>query len=431
MKGKLNLFQASMLRWRALHPYNAVHVVRVAHTLDSVRLDAALRGQLEDLGLTGFDLDGRRQRYEWTGGPAGATLRVMSGAGDAFSLLCREIERELNAGFAAEGRVDPFRFFAIEDGAEFYLGVAYDHFIAGGDSIVVLMQGMVNRYLNGAGHESPGKIEARRYGPSYGQLFRRQFLACAKAMLGLPRLAASCRRAFRPRFAAPQDGYNALAFVRIGAADRARLEACAKAWGITAHDLLLAILLKGLAPLTVRRLQSATRNEIAVASIANIRRDLGAEAGAALAPYLASFRISHPVPDDITLRDLAADVHAQSSCIKRGKRYLQTLIALGIAGVEWRFMSTLQRQRYFPKHFPVCAGTTPLSVDPLWAAGSARHPGIDYIRAVSTGPLAPMILAFTMVGDVINVGISFRTTVFRRDAVDGVAAAMLRSIRTL
>jgi len=36
-----------------------------------------------------------------------------------------------------------------------------------------------------------------------------------------------------------------------------------------------------------------------------------------------------------------------------------------------------------------------------------------------------------MVGDVINVGISFRTTVFRRDAVDGVAAAMLRTIRTL
>jgi len=431
MKGKLNLFQASMLRWRALHPYNAVHVVRVAHPIDPVRLEATLRGQLEDLGLTGLDLDAGRQRYEWTGGPASATLRVVAGAGDAFSLLCREMERELNAGFAAEGRVDPFRFFAIEDGAEFYLGVAYDHFVAGGDSVVVLLQGMVHRYLEGAGHEAPEQIDARRYGPTYARLFRRQFLACAKAMLGLPWLAASCRHAFRPRFAAPQDGYNALAFVRIDAADRARLEACAKAWSITAHDLLLAILLKGLAPLTARRLQSATRNEIAVASIANIRRDLGAKAATALAPYLASFRIAHPVPDDITLRELAADVHAQSSRIKRGKRYLQTLIALGIAGAEWRFMSTLQRQRYFPKHFPVCAGTTPLSVDPLWAAGSARHPGIDYIRAVSTGPLAPMILAFTMVGDVINVGISFRTTVFRRDAVDGVAAAMLHSIRTL
>ena len=60
-----------------------------------------------------------------------------------------------------------------------------------------------------------------------------------------------------------------------------------------------------------------------------------------------------------------------------------------------------------------------------------RAPGLDYLRAVSTGPLSPMILAFTMVGDVINVGMAYRTTVFRRDAVEGIAAAMLQSIRTL
>jgi hypothetical protein len=431
MKAKLNLFQASILHWRALHPYNAVHVVRVAHPIDPVRLEAALRGQLQDLGLTGLELDARRQRYEWTGGPARPALRVIPGAGEAFAALCREIERELNAGFAPEGRLDPFRFFAIDNGAEFYLGLAYDHFVAGGDSIVILLQGMVARYLNGTRQEGPTQIAARRYGPTYAHLFRRQFLACAKALLSLPNLAASCRRAFRPRDAAPQDGYNALAFVRIDAADRARLDACANAWGVTAHDLLLAILLKGLAPLTVRRLESSTRNEIAVASIVNIRRDLGTEASDALAPYLASFRVSHPVPDDLSLRDLAAAVHAQSSRIRRGKRYLQTLFAMGIASAEWRFMSKPQRQRFYAKHFPVCAGTTPLSVDSLWAGGGGRNPVLDYVRAVSTGPLAPMILAFTMVGGVINVGISFRTTVFRRDAVDGVAAAMLHSIRTL
>ena len=40
-------------------------------------------------------------------------------------------------------------------------------------------------------------------------------------------------------------------------------------------------------------------------------------------------------------------VHAQSSRVKAGKRYLQTLIAMGIAGMEWRFLSTPQRQRFF------------------------------------------------------------------------------------
>ncbi len=431
MKGKLNLFQASILRWRALHPYNAVHVVCVAQAIDPVRLEAALRGQLQDLGLTGLELDARRQRYEWTGGPASVAVRVIPAAGEAIAAVCREIERELNAGFAREGRIDPFRFFAIDNGAEFYLGLAYDHFVAGGDSIVVLLQGMVDRYLNGTVQETLAGVAARRYGPTYAHLLRHQLFACARALLSLPRLAANCHHAFRPRYAAPQDGYNALAFVRIEAADRARLDACATAWEMTSHDLLVAILLKGLAPLTVRRMESSKRNEIAIGSIVNIRRDFGPEASDALAPYLASFRVSHPVPDDLSVRDLAAAVSGQSGPAKREKRYLQTVIAMNFTAVAWRFMSTPQRQRFYAKHFALCAGTTPLRIDALWARGGTRVPRLDYIRAVPTGPLAPMVFAFTTVGDVINVGISFRTTVFRRDAVDRVATAMLESIRTL
>ena len=60
MKGRLNLFQAAMLRWRALHPYNAVHVVRLGQPIDAARLEAALREQFESLGLTGLELDARR-----------------------------------------------------------------------------------------------------------------------------------------------------------------------------------------------------------------------------------------------------------------------------------------------------------------------------------------------------------------------------------
>ena len=37
MRGKLNLFQATMLRWRELHPYSAVHVVRITRALEAAR----------------------------------------------------------------------------------------------------------------------------------------------------------------------------------------------------------------------------------------------------------------------------------------------------------------------------------------------------------------------------------------------------------
>jgi hypothetical protein len=431
MKGKLNLFQIAMLRWRALHPYNAVHVVRFAQPIDAAHLEASLREELESLGLTGLDLDASGRRFEWRGGPMRPPLRVIAAGGDAALVLSREIERELNTGFAADGRVEAFRFFAVDAGADFCFGLAYDHWVAGGDSIVALMQGLVARYLGAPVQSAPTQVLDRRYGPTYLRLFQRHSLALLKSLAGLPRLALNCRHAFRPRYAAPQDGYNAFALARIDPADRARLDVCASAWGVTSHDLLLAMLIRALSPFAKRRLEVAGRDEIAIASIVNIRRDFGPPAAAALAPYLASFRVSHRAPDDLPLRELAAAIQAQTALIKHGKRYLQTLVAMGIVGMEWRFMTPRQRQRFFPKHYPVCAGTTPLQVDRIWTGGGVRPRGPDYIRAVSTGPLAPMILAFTMVGDAINVGITYRTTVFHRDAVDDVAASMLQSIRTL
>jgi len=431
MRGKPNLFQAAMLRWRTLHPYNAVHVIHVSQPLDPVCLEATLRAQLEASGLTGLELDARARRYEWRGGPASIAVRATEGGGDVTIALGREIERELNAGFAAGGRIEPFRFFTVADATGFYLGLAYDHWVGGGDSIAALLRRVVARYAHGGDAAITVPVDAVRYGPSYARLLRHHPIACAKAPWGLPRLAAACRRAFRPRFADPEDAHNAFVLARVDVADRARLEARAAAWGVTAHDVLLALLLQALAPLTQERLRSPKRDEIAIATIVNIRRELGADAEHAFAPYLASFRVAHRVPDTVSPRELALAMHAQTGAITSGKRYLQTLPAMGIANAEWRFLSPRQQHRFFAKHYPVCAGTTPLNVDRLWASGGASGPGPDYVRGVATGPLAPMVVAFTMAGGAINIGVAFRRTVYARAAVEGIAAAMMDAIRTL
>ena len=429
MKGKLNLFQATMLRWRELHPYSAVHVVRVAQPLDATRLERGINGHLEQLGLTGLHVDRHRRRYEWAGGPAATHVRVIAGGSDPLAVVCCEIERELNIAFAADGSIDPFRVFAVDGGPSFHLGVAYDHFVAAGDSIVQLLRGIVGLYADE--HVPAATAPVRLYAPTYAWLFRRQLWPFLKGLTSLPRLARNCRRSFRPRYAASHDGYNAFVHFRLDPPEHAALTSIATAWKVTPQDLMLAILLKALSPLAPQRWLAPKRNELAVASIVNVRRDLGAEAENAFAPYLASFRVSHPVPDDVGLRDLVAAVSAQTNRIKRGKLYLQTLLVLGVAGFEWRFLSVKQRQRFFAKHYPLCAGITPLSVSPLWPAAGGGATPVEYLRAVSTGPLAPMIVALTTAGDVVHAGVSFRTTVFGREAIDGIAAAMLHSIRTL
>ena len=42
MRGRLNLFQASMVRWREVHPYNGVHVIRIGKALAVAELQHAI-----------------------------------------------------------------------------------------------------------------------------------------------------------------------------------------------------------------------------------------------------------------------------------------------------------------------------------------------------------------------------------------------------
>src|SRR5512136_2886551 len=70
MRGKLNEFQKNVLRWNRVHPYNAVHAVRIPRPLDPSRLIETINGELESLGLTGLVIDRRRYTFEYGGGPA-------------------------------------------------------------------------------------------------------------------------------------------------------------------------------------------------------------------------------------------------------------------------------------------------------------------------------------------------------------------------
>ena len=143
LKGRLNLFQTAMLRWRELHPYNAVHVVRIMQPFDRARAEAAIAQRLAAAGLTGLVLDRARRRYEYRGGLPCVELEIVAAGADADAALRNEIERELNRPFQPDDSLVPFRFFVRDDGGEFRLGLAYDHFVAGGDSIAVLLNDIV------------------------------------------------------------------------------------------------------------------------------------------------------------------------------------------------------------------------------------------------------------------------------------------------
>jgi hypothetical protein len=430
MKGKLNLFQAAMIRWREMYPYNAVHVVHVPRPLDAARLEAGIRRRLEELGLTGLGLDRRRLRYEWSGGASAATIAALAGGADPLATLHGEIERQLNLAFPTEGRFDPFRFFAVVDEKSFHLGIVYDHFVAGGDSIVLLLQRFVEDYcgIEGSGLALPAPA---LYPPKYRRLFARQAIPLVKGLASLRVLIASCRRSVRPRYARGGDGYNGVAFFRLDSGEHTKLARTARDWEMTQNDLFLSILLWILSPRIAERREAKRRRELAVASIVNVRRDFGAKAANGFVPLLASFRVAHPVPPGMGLRELASFVHAETSRVKRSKLYLQTLLALGLSGMQWRFLSVEQRQDFHAKNYAVWAGVTPLYLDALWPAARTYPFRLEYVRAVATGPLSPIVVALTTLGEIVQIALSFRTAVLDPERVDGIIADITNCIRSL
>lgn len=430
MSGRLNLFQSMMLRWRALHPYNAVHVVRIQQRLDKARLERDINDELRELGLTGFVLEHDRRRFRFEGGPAGVVLRVTSCGEYPENVLRAEMEEELNGSFASEGPMQPFRFFAVDGGESFHLGLAYDHFVAGGDSIAVVLGSIVDRHL---GRGTAGTIARPLdvYPPTFARLFLRQAIAVLGGMSRLPQMISSCRRASRPPAAAAEDDANG--FVHYGEEPGvlAATMKAAKEWGVTLNDIFLAAALQALAPLAAERIQAPRRRELAVGSIVNVRPELLPGPDRTFGQCLASFRVSHPVPEAITLRKLAQDIHVETDRIKRDKLYLVTLLALGLTGRLWPLLSDRHRRGFYFKHHPVWAGVTMLNVNAHWAGPRLSNPPLEYLRTAATGPLSPIVIALTTAGEMLHVGISYRRSAFSRRAMEELASRFRLSYRSV
>ena len=422
MQARLNIFQKSMLQWNDLHPYNAVHVVRIPGALEFERLKNVITTTLEGKGLTGLALNRRLGTYQYHGGPSSAGIKVSTADAALSPGFATEIEHQLNTPFTPDERFTPFRFFVIPEEGAFSLGLVYFHPMADAECIVILLKEMVNTYRSQGipGLDKPVDLHP----PRRDHLLSLPPGVLARKLLTLPSHIRAMRRACRPRYRDAGDSTNKCAFFSLNPQMLSGMIQAAKSLNVTFNDLLLTLLMKAISLLTPERTRARRRRGISLGCIVNIRKDFGMTGGRAFGLFLGSFVVHHEVPAGIKLADLARDIGRQTLRIKRSRLYLGAPLELAFGRLMTSLFSERRRRKLYQKHYPLWGGLTNMNLNALWPQPDDAWP-VDYFRAVSTGPVTPLVVSLSTVGRAANIGLTYRSTVFDAAEIDRIRGCFL------
>jgi NRPS condensation-like uncharacterized protein len=406
----MNSMQKSMLQWNEMHPYSAVHVVQLQGPLNTARLRDCIDNNLALRRLTSLRLDGERFAFEYKNGSAPpCPMRTIVGDDGSLATLMAEIERQLNLPFEDSQPFNPFRFLVVPAGNSFFLAVVYFHPIADAESVVWLLRDIVAGYLQS---DAPRvRDDFQRYPDYRAHMMRYHSKVVARKILNLPVQVNNLRRSHRPPCRDANNMTNGFLCFSLEAEDLRSLIGAAKSWSVTVNDLLMAMLMKALSPFSAERAQARKRRKISLGCIVNLRKDLGVDSQGVFGVFLGSFLVTHEVPTGITLRKLAREIACQTEPIKRHKLYLAAPLELEFARFMLKFFSPVRQKKFYAKHYPLWGGITNLNLNSVWDPIGQSAP-LDYFRGVSTGPVTPLVLSVTTIGERMNLGVSYRVSVF-------------------
>ncbi len=423
MRGRLNTFQLSMLQWNDLHPYNAVHAVRIPEALNVQRLKSVITSTLEGQGLTGLVLDRSAGTYQYFGAPATAEIKIaLAQAAPGSPAFAEEIEYQLNTPFNSGECFTPFRFVVIPEKDAFLLGLVYFHPVADAESIVFLLKDMVDAYRSAGDPRPPRPLE--RYTMARDNLLRYYPAVLASKLASLPSSIRNMRRTCRPHYQDAADLSNKFAFFSLNPQTVDRMTQAAKSWKVTLNDLFLALLMKAVSRLIPDRARAGRRQNLALGCIVNTRGDLGLEGKRTIGLFLGSFIVHHEAPAEIKLADLARDIGGQTRAIKQRRLYLGAVLELSFGRLMMSFFPEHRRRKLYQKHYPLWGGLTNMNLNALWPQPETSRP-VDYFRAVSTGPVTPLVASITTIGQIANISLTYRSTVFGGAKIERIKACFL------
>lgn len=415
----LNPFAALMLRWGRMHPYNAVHLVRLPGSADPAGVAAAAEAELSAFGLGELAADEPTLTFRRTGGPSAPEVRLLAPGADPAAWAGDELNRPF-----AEGPHVPVRLALFPEPAAgtHVLGLAYEHWVADGFVIGRLLARVIARLHGGDAPPAPAPD-----GPGYWELFPEEAepARVVRRLMEMFRLLGRLRWCYRGESgAALRELGVAAAFAEPPAGMLDGLRPAARRRGATIHDLFVAAVAEAVAAHTPKRKWRSRRKDLAVGNVVDLRPAAGPAAAGAAGLYLGHFPVVCRGCHLDEFERLLRSVSVQTGHAKAARTYLRSLTDLTFSNLVWPWVRPEHRARHFRDRAPMAAGISNLR---MTDAGRV----LSYRRAVPTGPTMPLSVSPTTAAGRLTIGFTWRKAVFSDDRIGGVIASMLNRLSRL
>lgn len=412
-RGKLNGFQRMMLHWEDLHPYNAVHAVEIGQPIPLERANAAVQETLISLGVCAVEFDSAYRRYEIHREAPPPEFKYIPSSDNPEAALSREFTDQLNRPFPP-GLHSPFRFFHLDSGRDgFFLGLAYHHALCDAASISALMKRIVAQLLApGAPPPAPMTLYPPTIGRAFpGELSWTRFPALFSGILSD---FFGYRKCHIPSYGDETD--NRVAFGVYGRdLPTSALLSFAHRHGATVQDAVFAAMLEGFGRLFPEAARPhKKRKHLAVATVIDLRRHAGEKLDDCLGQFLGSYSVKHPVPERTPFSRLIEDLRAQTKRIKHRRTYFTHALTFPLMSLIWPMLPMGWKTRFARNLFPLTGAVSNMDLSDRFARAGVR----DYLRAASTGPIMPMLLDITTVGEVFNLTAIYRAGSYSPEQMD-------------
>jgi hypothetical protein len=412
---KLNVFQRLARQWDVIHPYNAAQILKIEGVPDPDLWRNAWHDALTDLGLGRVKFAGGRYFYECLNGEMSQFGVRVFPLGSVR--LTDYVSEQLNCRFDNPGE-PPFRPFVIAEDGYYYVGVIYSHWVADSVSIrVVLREWFVRVFEPNRATRAPVKLPNSGYGHFFGPSGS---AAMGASLLTTTQWTGCMRQARRVEV---RNGYDCSVRWTMRYTPECwvgRLLAATRRRGATLNDLFMA----GLARVCEEQLPLQNRphrKSLVLGSIVDLRPYASPALAEAFGMFLGFTNVICR-PADLTDSERLLKVIATQNARNKRHGIAQASAFRMLAGVLTGWLVDPGNQTHFyQKHVPFAGGVSNVNMNRSWAPEYHPHPLLDYIRVSPAGPLMPLVLATTTLGNRMHFGITYRPSIVPDAAVDRMA----------